>query len=385
MTENRMRRMVWAALLAMVAGCHAYSLDIDGRIVARAEEPVDVLPPLVPRELPSSLPEQARLSPPTDPNLILASGELPKVPDDKDKKITTMMERLKFKQEILGIQINDPEFPPRTKKKEFDAAVQKFFPPLPTLLKLPDESLGPNDRPMTQADLQQIALSTSPKIRQAHLDVDAARGAAIQAGLHPNPTIGYDGGAIGQGNQDGVRSAGQQGAFVEQTIVTMGKKTIARESARREILIAEQRLRQAESDLQAQVRTGYFALLSARENYRVTRGLAELTDELFSILLSQFREGFAAAYEPMQIRVLSMQSRQTLVLAHNRYLSTWRQLAANLGVPDMPLTKVEGRIDMAVPHYEYEKVLAHVLSRHSDMVAAHFDVEKHQIGRASGR
>src|SRR5206468_1059590 len=114
-----------------------------------------------------------------------------------------------------------------------------------------------------------------------------------------------------QGNQDGNRSPGQQGGFIEQTIVTAGKKTLARDAAQRDVQIAEQRLKQTEAELQAQVRAGYFAVLSARENYRVTRGLTALTDELFGVLLLQMRAGEVAAYEPMQIRVIAMQSRQT--------------------------------------------------------------------------
>ena len=379
-----MRWFLCASVLALFAGCRAYSLDIDDRIDERAAQPIDERPvekpkqPEMPKQQPVSSPSlQAQLLPPTPALIELVSAT--KEGNDT-KKQPNMMQRLEFKEELLGIKIDDIRIPPNTQKKEFEAAIKKYFPPLPAPAILPEASPGPNGRPLTLTDLQQIAVRANPKIRQAHLDIESARGVALQAGLYPNPNIAYEGSAIGQGNQDGQRSPGQQGGFIEQTIVVAGKKTIARDAALRDVQIAGQHLKQAESDLQSQVRAGYFAVLSARENYRVVRGLTGLTDELLSILLGQLRVGeVAAAFEPMQIRVLAMQSRQTLVIARNRYVSAWKQLAANLGTPEMPLTELEGRIDMPVPHFNRDQVLAYVLANHTDVISAQFGVDKNRL------
>ena len=402
-----MRWMHCAAILAALSGCHAFYMDVDGRISQRAAQPVDVQPP-APEKLPPALhepmkpatfgrpiarPEIGITAAPTTAdevdkerkNEITPRGIIPVAAQkeaeqpEKDKKFRSMMDRLEFKESVLGVKIPDVQIP-RSKfpleDKEYEAAVKKHFPPLPAMPKLPQAQPGPDGRPLTLAELQQIALRTNPKIRQALLNVESARGIALQAGLYPNPSIGYESSAIGQGDQDGQRTPGQQGGFVEQTIVTMGKRTLARQAALRDVQIKEQNLRQAESDLQAQVRSGYFAVLSAWEHYRVIKGLTELTDELFGVLLSQMRIGEVAAYEPMQIRVLAMQSRGTLTLAQNRYISAWRQLAATLGAPNMPLTALEGRIDMPVPHFEHDKVLAYVLSNHTEVISAQLGVDR---------
>ncbi len=49
---------------------------------------------------------------------------------------------------------------------------------------------APGKAPLTLAELQGIAVTHSPLIRQAAADVDAARGAMIQAGAYPNPHVG---------------------------------------------------------------------------------------------------------------------------------------------------------------------------------------------------
>ncbi|HEV3116078.1 MAG TPA: hypothetical protein VGY58_03440, partial [Gemmataceae bacterium] len=73
--------------------------------------------------------------------------------------------------------------------------------------------------PLGLGDLEEIALQRNPTLAQAAAAVDASRGKALQAGLCPNPTIGYRGDNIGIAG-----SAGEfQGGFVQQTIVTAGK------------------------------------------------------------------------------------------------------------------------------------------------------------------
>jgi cobalt-zinc-cadmium efflux system outer membrane protein len=393
MENGSVRWILCAFFLAAVSGCKAYYSDVDSRIEQRAAQPIDVMPAML-EKLPAPMEEtkkRASFGQPTAMELgavkntpalgfVPVASEKEKTPPAKEQKENEMMKRLEFKESVLGWKIPDIKLPPRNvPEKDYEAAIKKQFPPLPAMPKLPEAQMGPEGRALTLAQLQEIALRMNPKIRQAHLKVEAARGAALQAGLYPNPSFGYEASAIAQGNQDGQRSPGQQGGFVEQTIVTMGKRTLARQAALRDVQIMEQNLRQAESDLQSQVRSGYFAVLSAREHYRVIKGLTELTDELFSVLLAQMRGGEVAAYEPMQIRVLAMQARGTLTLAQNRYLAAWRVLAATLGVPDMPLTALEGRIDMAVPHFEHDQVLAHVLKYHTDVISAQLGVERSSL------
>ena len=346
-----MRWLLRASVLLALTGCHAYSLDVDGRIEQRAAQPTDVQP---------VLPAPA---PPVQPPPMVDKG-----------KPLTMMDRLKVPEPLPGAKAPDIRLPAASAPRaEIDAAIKKQFPPLPAFPKLPAAQPGP----LALADLQQMALRGNPRIRQAHLEVDAARGVALQAGLYPNPLIGYESSSIGQGQGVGLpTTAGQQGGFVEQTIKTGGKLRLARSAALADVQIAEANLKAAETDVQSRVRAGYFAVLSARENYVVNKALADLTDEVYNVLLVQLQAGEVAGYEPMQIRVLALQARGQLVQSYNRYSAAWKQLAAALGTPTMPLTELAGRIDMPVPHFEQEKVLAVVLAQHSDVIAAQLGVDK---------
>jgi cobalt-zinc-cadmium efflux system outer membrane protein len=245
-------------------------------------------------------------------------------------------------------------------------ALDRLYPGLPEIGPDPQPVPGPIGLPLTLADLQKLAMSNSPLILQAAADVRANRGALIKAGAYPNPTLGYECDDVGTAG-----GPGYQGGFIDQVIKTGGKLKLATAMAEMDLRNAQLALRRAQTDLTAQVRSGYFAVLVARENVRVSRALVVFTDRIYDIILQQAKTaGIAAPYEPMQIRVLAYQARGALIQARNRYVSAWKQLAATLGLPAMPLTQLVGRVDMPVPVYDYQKVLAHVLTSHTDVATA---------------
>src|SRR5581483_3700324 len=64
----------------------------------------------------------------------------------------------------------------------------------------PSESAGPT---YTLEQLQQLAIDHNPTLKQAQVEIRAAEGRKRQAGLYPNPTVGYQGEQISGGSQRG--------------------------------------------------------------------------------------------------------------------------------------------------------------------------------------
>jgi cobalt-zinc-cadmium efflux system outer membrane protein len=303
------------------------------------------------------------------------------VPDTKSEppeqpKQPPRPDRLKVPPDLPGAQVPPLELPSPdpAKRKEREEAIRREFPELPPLemgvVPLP----GPNGFPLTLLELQQMALSNSPHVRQAAADVEVARGTAVQAGLWPNPVAGFEGDNISTGN-----TAGFLGFFISQTIKTAGKPQLARAAALIDVLSAELSLRRTEAELIARVRSGYFAVLVARENLKVTRALAEFADEVYRIQVELLKAAQAPAYEALQLRVLSTQARAGLVQARNRYIAAWRQLANYLGLPEMPPTELAGDAAAPAPRYEFRAVLDHVLQNHTDVGVAMNAVQRAQI------
>ena len=69
--------------------------------------------------------------------------------------------------------------------------------------------------------------------------------------------------------------------------------------------MSEWAFRRAETDLSWNVRSGYFAVLVAQESIRANRALVSLTDEVYRVMVKQFRNGENAGYEPAQMGVFA--------------------------------------------------------------------------------
>ncbi len=367
----------WPAGLLLVAGClHPVGEQTDRLVCQIAARPFDVAPPSAAPAAEASAQTGsllARIGFPSPDNPGAVRGE-PQQPKDTGRpQVPTLPpprllpRRLQVPPELPGAGVPRVTLPPTTApRQEREAAIDKLFPPLPPLAPDPQPAPGPDGRPLTLSDLQRLAMSNSPLIRQSASDVEAAKGAVIQAVAYPNPVTGMTGDEVGSGGGQ----TGEFGILIQQTIPLGGKLTLAGAMAEVDLRNANLALRRARMDVAGQVRAGYFAVLVAQENLKASRALARFTDEVFRVQIDQLKVGRAAAYEPRQLRVLALQARNALVTARNRYTSAWKQLAAALGLPGMPPTDLVGRVDMPIPVYRHDAALARILHDHTDVLTA---------------
>lgn len=332
------RSVPYFLVVVLLSGClHPVREHIDTTVCALAQQPHDLEP--VPLAETSRGPGQEEkgdrleIPPELQPGSIVPAIKLP--PDDEKNK--------------------------EARKKALDA----LFPPLPKVPETLQPSPGPQGLPLTLSDLQKLALTNSPLIRQATARVEEARGIALQAGLPKNPTVGYEGDTAGTAG-----GPGYQGAYVEQLIKTGNKLQLARAAAMMDVHNAELALKKAQAELATKVRSGYFAVLVAQESVKLNSALTRFTSRVYEIQLDQMKKGGQAApYEPMYLRALTMQSRAALVQSRNRLTSAWKQLAANLGLPGMPPTQLAGKVTVPYPHFDHKEALAQILAKHTDILA----------------
>ncbi len=243
--------------------------------------------------------------------------------------------------------------------------IEALFAGLDVMPAVPEPVPAPGQAPLTLAQLQSIAVTRNPLIRQAVSDVEAARGNMIQAGAYPNPHVGYQSDDVGTGS-----TAGYQGGAIGQTIVTGGKLRLAKASADVDLHNAEIALNRARYDLATQVRSNYLSVLVARERIVVNDALTQFADRVYRVQVKRVSAGQAAAYEPLQLRVLAVQAQAQLIQSNQQYLAAWRKLAVTLNCPDMPPTALAGSIDGPVPLVGYDAARDQILQKHTDLVTA---------------
>jgi outer membrane protein TolC len=76
------------------------------------------------------------------------------------------------------------------------------------------------ERTLSLEALEKMALENNPTLAQARAEVDSAEGRRIQAGLYPNPIIGYSGEEVSLKDPS---DRAIHSIFAEQTVLTAGK------------------------------------------------------------------------------------------------------------------------------------------------------------------
>jgi cobalt-zinc-cadmium efflux system outer membrane protein len=353
--------------LALFCGCCCPLPDPTDQVVQSLSLHVRDLEPLIPPRLSppaEAEPEQLKKDPQPVPQ-----QPVHLVQKDKTKPAEPKKQPLFVPRDLPGSDAPAiPLMPKAAADKE--KAINKLYPALPPLPPPLQMAPGPEGKPLTLADLQSLATANNPSIKNAVAAVEAARGAAIQAGAYPNPTVAWEADTVG------TSGAGYQGAYVDQVIKGANDIRLRKAAATMDLRNAELALRRAQYDLATQVRSNYFAVLVARENAKVSRALAQFAERIYRVQVDLLLGAEAAAYEPMQLRPLVLQARFNLIQATNQFQASWKQLAAALGLPGMPPTELAGRVDLPIPVYSYDEVLTQMLNRHTDVLTARNSLQK---------
>ncbi len=194
---------------------------------------------------------------------------------------------------------------------------------------------------LTLAELERIALSNNPTLAQANAEVHAATARKLQSGLYPNPTVGYQGEQI----RGGIQGGGEQGFFVSQDIVLGGKLGLNRN-------IFEQQKKQAEAEAEEQrlrvtnsVRMSYYQALAAQEMVDLRQKLAKLAEDVVGTSRQLGNVGQADQPDILEAEVEEEQAELAVVAAEQNQIRRWRELAATVGKPEMPLTRLAGNLE----------------------------------------
>jgi cobalt-zinc-cadmium efflux system outer membrane protein len=243
--------------------------------------------------------------------------------------------------------------------------------PLHRAAPLPDSRPPQGTSALSLAQLEALALEHNPTLTQAGARIAAARGKLVQAGLYPNPVAGY------QGEEMGIAgTAGFQGGFVGQEIVTAGKLRFDR-------AIATQELRQAEHQYQAQqrrvlndVRVGYCEVLTAQRAVELTEQLVRIGDEGLRAAEQLYAAKERSRVDVLEARIEADSTRLRLASARNRSQAAWRRLAAVLGRPDMETAPLTGNLEEDVPRFVWDDVLQRLLDESPEVAEARAGVER---------
>lgn len=203
----------------------------------------------------------------------------------------------------------------------------------PQEIQRPRREVIPAGPAMKLEDLEAMAFQRNPTLAQSEAVIRSAEGRRRQAGLFPNPVIGYF------LEEFAFRSPGEtaeQGAFIEQTIPLGGKLSKARRVFDRErdqaVVLAEaQRLRVTNS-----IRVLYYETLGAQRLVELRDDLSQLAREAVAITKELYNVGQADRPDQLEIEIEAERAEIEFLRAQNDWFRSWRALAAMIGNPNLP-------------------------------------------------
>ncbi len=224
---------------------------------------------------------------------------------------------------------------------------------------------------VTLEQLEQMAIENNPTLSQGAAEVRAATGRQTQSGLYPNPTVGYQGEQI----RGGVQRGGEQGFFVSQSIVLGGKLALNRK-------VREQEKKQVETEAEEQklrvmnsVRLFYYRGLAAQEMVAVRQQLRQLATDAVETSHQLANVGQADQPDVLQAEVESEQAEIAMVAAEQNQARVWKELAATVGKPELPMAHLAGQLE-DVPQDNPDQWVQAVVEESPAVKIAQLGVEK---------
>lgn len=206
---------------------------------------------------------------------------------------------------------------------------------------------------VTLEQVEKMASETNPTLRQAEAEIRAAKARQEQAGLFPNPSVGYTGDEIRGGSIGG----GKQGFFVQQTIVTAGKLGKNRAVYGSEAKLAEIEAQEQRTRVETAVKMSFLRVLAAQEWLDTRRDLAKIAENVAQTQRELLNTGQADESEVLEAEVEAERARMAARMQENTLREEWRSLAAVIGQPDLPVTTVAGDLEKGWPELNEEQVV----------------------------
>jgi cobalt-zinc-cadmium efflux system outer membrane protein len=219
-----------------------------------------------------------------------------------------------------------------------------------------------------------LARQKNPDLAAAAARVEEARGRMIQAGLYPNPTVGYAGNQI----NDGPGTPGQQGGFISQEFVTGGKLRIAREAARFGVTAADWHAASKWFDTQARVKAAYYEYAAATSVLRETERMETLFKEALVRTERLAAGGRVDGYDVSRLKVEVVQIANRVGAARQRQAAAERMLAVAVGVDRLDGTAKTGDLEDAVSAPSFDEAVS-AAGRSSFVLAAAAEAEQARL------
>lgn len=210
---------------------------------------------------------------------------------------------------------------------------------------------------MALADFESLADANNPTLKEANELVRRSQEQARQAGLYPNPSAGYQGEQIRGGSFGG----GEQGGFIQQTVVLGGKLGLRRDfysqQAKSDQIGVDEQTRRVHGDVQQ----AFYEALAAQAEVRIRQHLLQVALDASQTVHQLANVGQADAPDILQTEVETGQAKVDYEAAQRRYIAAFHSLASVVGKPELPVSPLTGDFEN-LPDLNADEIVERIVS-----------------------
>ncbi len=233
---------------------------------------------------------------------------------------------------------------------------------------------------ITFEELQQIALQNNPTLAPSAANIRAAEGRKKQSGLYPNPTVGYQGEEIRGGSFRG----GEQEFFMQQDIVMGGKLGLNRKVFDQELKQAQAEAEEQEMRVVTNVRMSYIRALAAQQTRELRQNLSKLADDVVETAHQLANVGQADAPDVLESEVEAQQAQLAVTMAKQNQQRVWKELAAVVGNPQLPLMQLEGKLE-DTPSVNADELVEKIINENPAVKIAELGIKRAEAALARAK
>jgi cobalt-zinc-cadmium efflux system outer membrane protein len=235
---------------------------------------------------------------------------------------------------------------------------------------------GDADLPLDLPALWQIAVANNPSLREAAAEVEAARGLQVQASKYPNPRFVFNEDTIGS------RAAppGNLSMQITQEIVTGGKRRLDVAIAGRETDAAFLGLLGRKYEVLTRIRRAWYAYLGALDTARLNDDAVESLEKGV-VKTRELVEKVGLRPRTDLLRLEALLEETKINQARSRYTvqAAWKQLAAEVGAPDLPPPHAARGYGGLTPPWDGEEVWQRVRGANTGLRQAAVEAERARL------
>lgn len=201
-----------------------------------------------------------------------------------------------------------------------------------------------------------LALAYNPTIPQARSLVQQQNGTTVQAGLYPNPQVGYL-----RSDPDQPGKSRTSGAFLGQEIVTAGKLRLAQLASRYDVTLRSWQVTAQEQRVVNDVRVRFYEWVAAQEAYKVAKDLVSSANDGLRIANTMRDASIGTKPDVLQAQMQISNAEGALYDSELRIDAARQSLEAVVGTK-LAACEPKAEFDEDLPDLEWESSLERLLN-----------------------